>query len=80
MKEEEIKKIFKILLMIFLVIIAIKFFIYALPFILVGILAYLVYIKVKGTKEGNNNYSKKNVSKSKLVGEAKIVKERVEKE
>ena len=81
MKEEDLKKIFKILLMVFLIIVAVKFFIYLLPFILIGILAYLVYMRVKEKNEGQNNYAKKPTSnKKKMVGEAEIIKEKVDKE
>lgn len=82
MKEQDLKKIFKILLTVFLIIIAVKFFIYLLPFILIGILAYLVYIRVKERNEGQNNYATKKTksNRKKMVGEAEIVREKIEKE
>ena len=44
--EDSLKKVIKILLTILIIVMAVKFFIYALPFIIVLLLGYLVYKKV----------------------------------
>lgn len=75
--EENIKKIIKILLTIFIVIIAIKFFIYALPFILVLLIGYLVYKKVMENNKKDTSVKKKINKKDKVI-EGEVVKESVD--
>lgn len=80
--QEELKRIFKFLLIVFFTVIGIKFFIYLLPFILICLLIYWLFIKVKDKvnkkKNGSNNY--KPSSKKKSVIEAEIVCEKLEQE
>lgn len=73
-----LKKVIKILITILVIVFAIKFFIYALPFIIVLLLGYLIYMKVK---ENNNqetvNNTRSTNEKSKVL-EGEVVKERVD--
>lgn len=75
---DSLKKVIKILIGILVIVIAIKFFIYALPFIIVLLLGYLIYMKVK---ENNNqetvNNTRSTNKKSKVI-EGEVVKENIE--
>ncbi len=59
MNKEVIKEIIYIAIAIILAILAIKFVIWALPVILIGLLAIFIYISIKKDK-----YKKSNISKS----------------
>ena len=59
MNKEVIKEILYIAIAIILAIFAIKFVIWALPVILIGLLALFIYISIKKDK-----YKKSNISKS----------------
>ena len=81
--QENLKRIIKILLTIFLFVIGIKFFIYLLPFIIVGILVFWLYIKIKEKKYVNNyDYNKASKAKTKVFEakrtiEGEIVNEKI---
>ena len=70
MKREDIKLYLAIAIGILLIIVAIRFFIALLPFIIVGLIALLIY---DSYKKKNNPVSQK---KEKGVKEAEIVKEK----
>ncbi len=70
MKREDIKLYLEIAIGILLIIIAIRFFIALLPFIIVGLIALLIYDSYK--KKNNPSSTKKE----KGVKEAEIVKEK----
>lgn len=74
--ENNLKQVIKILLAIFLIILAIKFFIFILPIIIILLLGYLIYQKFK---RGNNDISKKekDSNQGKII-EGTIVKEKVD--
>jgi len=74
----ELKKIIKFLLAMLIVIIAVKFFIYALPFIIVLILGYLIYKKVKENNKQETVGKTKKINKKNNVLEGEVVKERVD--
>ena len=76
--EENIKKIIKILLTILIIVVAVKFFIYALPFIIILLLGYLVYKKVKENNPQETVEKTKKVSKKGKVLEGEVIKERVD--
>ena len=59
MNKEVIKEILYVAIAIVLAILAIKFVIWALPIILVGLLALFIYISIK-----KDRYKKSNISKS----------------
>lgn len=71
MKREDIKLYLELAIGIFLIIIAIKFFIGLLPFIIVVLIGLLIYDSYKRQKE---NPIKK--SKDKKIKEAEIIKEK----
>ena len=75
--EVNIKSIIKLLLTILIIIVAVKFFIYALPFIIVLLLGYLVYKKVKENNGVDITKTTKNSKKGKVL-EGEVVKERVD--
>ena len=81
---EEIKRIIKLLLISFLIIIGIRFIIYLLPLLLIIFIVYMVYVKVKGKSVINIKKSYNNSSHSKnnknVILEAEIVNEKIEKE
>ena len=66
MNKEVIKEILYIAIAIILAIFAIKFVIWALPIILVGLLALFIYISIKKEKYKNNNMSKSNNKNKKM--------------
>ena len=66
MNKEVIKEILYIAIAIVLAILAIKFVIWALPVILIGLLAILIYISIKKDKYKNSNVSK-NTNKNKKI-------------
>lgn len=66
MNKEVIKEILYIAIAIVLAILAIKFVIWALPVILVGLLAIFIYISIKKDKYKNSNVSKSNSKNKKM--------------
>lgn len=66
MNKEVIKEILYIAIAIVLAILAIKFVIWALPVILIGLLAIFIYISIKKDKYKNSNVSK-NTNKNKKM-------------
>ena len=58
MNKEIFKEIIYIVIAVLLSILAVKFVIWLLPTILVGIVSYLIYISIKKNK--NDNYVNKN--------------------
>lgn len=82
MKYENIKYIFKVLLLIFIFVLGIKFFIFMLPFILIALLIYMVYKRVNVNNHNSaNRTTSNNISKKgKVIGEAKVIKEKIVKE
>ena len=82
MNREDLKNIFKILIMVLLVIVAVKFFIALLPLILLGLLIYFAYDFYKKNKskfnENMNNSRVRKTIKKGHVQEAEIVREKNE--
>lgn len=66
MNKEVIKEILYIAIAIILAIFAIKFVIWALPVILIGLLALFIYISIKKDKYKKSNISKSTNSKKKM--------------
>lgn len=66
MNKEVIKEILYIAIAIVLSVLAIKFVIWALPVILVGLLALFIYISIKKDKYKNSNISKSNNKNKKI--------------
>ena len=67
MNKETIKEILYIAIAIILAYISIRFVIWALPIILVGILALIIYISIKKNKDkDNNNIDKKTIKNKKM--------------
>ncbi len=66
MNKEVIKEILYIAIAIILAILAIKFVIWALPVILIGLLALFIYISIKKDKYKKSNISKSTNSKKKM--------------
>lgn len=82
---EEIKRIIKLLLISFLIIIGIRFFIYLLPLFLIIFIVYMVYNKLKkksdfDTEKKPYNDLKKSKNKKDIILEAEVIKEKIEKE
>ena len=82
MNKETIKEIIYIIIAILLSVIAVKFVIWLLPFILIAIVSYLIYNSIKRNKDKN----KMNVTRRTCgylgenfwnVGKTKEIKERV---
>lgn len=82
MNREELKNIFKLVIGIVLIVLAVKFFIYLLPLILFVILGYFAYDFYKKTKEQteekiNKGKSSKKTTRKKInIQEAEIVREK----
>ena len=66
MNKEFVKEILYIAIAIMLAILAIKFVIWALPIILIGLLAIFIYIEIKKDKYKNGNV-KKSYNKNKKM-------------
>ena len=66
MNKEVIKEILYIAIAIVLSVLAIKFVIWALPVILVCLLALFIYISIKKDKYKNSNISKSNNKNKKI--------------
>ena len=66
MNKEVIKEILYIAIAIILSVLAIKFVIWALPVILIGLLALFIYISIKKDKYKNSNISKSNNKNKKM--------------
>lgn len=66
MNKELIKEILYIAIAIILSYLAIRFVIWALPIILVGLLAIFIYISIKKDKYRNSNISKSTDKKKKM--------------
>ncbi len=66
MNKELIKEILYIAIAIILSYLAIRFVIWALPIILVGLLAIFIYISIKKDKYKNSNVSKSTDKKKKM--------------
>ena len=58
MNKETIKEIIYIVISIILSIIAVKFVIWLLPFIIIALLSYITYINIKKGKKKNTNKEK----------------------
>lgn len=58
MNKEVVKEIIYIIIAVLLGIVAVKFVIWLLPVIIIGIVSYLIYISIKKNK--NDNYVNKN--------------------
>lgn len=58
MNKETIKEIIYIVISIMLSIIAVKFVIWLLPFIIIALLSYIIYINIKKGKKKNTNKEK----------------------
>ena len=58
MNKETIKEIIYIVISIILSIIAVKFVIWLLPFIIIALLSYIIYINIKKGKRKNTNKEK----------------------
>ena len=58
MNKETIKEIIYIVISIILSIIAVKFVIWLLPFIIIALLSYTIYINIKKGKKKNTNKEK----------------------
>lgn len=58
MNKEIVKEIIYIVIAVLLGIVAVKFVIWLLPVIIIGIVSYLIYISIKKNK--NDNYVNKN--------------------
>ena len=58
MNKETIKEIIYIVISIILSIIAVKFVIWLLPFIIIALLSYIIYINIKKDKKKNTNKEK----------------------
>lgn len=81
MKKEDFKNIIFFILMIVLIVLAVKFFIFLLPFILVLALAYFaydIYRRVKLMNISGNNVNKTYKKRNNNVQEAHVVKEKNE--
>ena len=82
LNREELKNIFKLVIGIVLIVLAVKFFIYLLPLILFVILGYFAYDFYKKTKEqteekiSKGKSSKKTTRKKINIQEAEIVREK----
>lgn len=77
MENLDLKRLFKILLTIFFIVIGIKFFIYLLPVLLVIILVYMIYEQIKygNIKKNYQKETTKKVNRKKTI-EAEIVSEK----
>ena len=82
MNREDLKNIFKILIIVLVVIIGVKFFIALLPLILLGLFVYFIYDFYKKTRnktvEKIKNNSGKTSRKKHHVQEAEIICEKNE--
>lgn len=82
MNREELKNIFKLVIVFVLIILAIKFFIYLLPLIILVCLIYFGYDFYKKTKAETvnkmNSQAKKSNRKRVSVQEAEVVREKNE--
>lgn len=84
MNREDLKNLFKILIIVLLIIVGVKFFIALFPLILLGLLIYFIYDFYKKTKDKTTekiNVSRNNSSTNKKkhhVQEAEIVREKNE--
>ncbi|MGN1312096.1 MAG: hypothetical protein ACI4U4_03680 [Bacilli bacterium] len=58
MNKETIKEIIYIVISIILSVIAVKFVIWLLPFIIIALLSYIIYINIKKGKKKNTNKEK----------------------
>ena len=66
MNKEVIKEILYIAIAIMLAILAIKFVIWALPIILIGLLALFIYLSIKKDKYKKDSVSKSTNNKKKM--------------
>ena len=84
MNREDLKNIFKILIIVLVIIIGVKFFIALLPLILVALLIYFIYDFYKKTKNktvekiNTNNNKGTRANKKHYVQEAQIIREKNE--
>lgn len=67
MNKETIKEIIYILIAILLGVLAVKFVIWMLPIILIGIVSYLIYSSMKKNKNENVNTNTKTKNKGKNI-------------
>lgn len=74
MNRDDIKYLLKVVIFVALIVIAIRFFIYLLPFIIIALLVMLVYDSYKR----NNGFSwkKSEDKKDKKIKEAEVIKEK----
>lgn len=71
-----IKLALKYILMLVLIFVAIKFFIFIFPVLLLFMIGYLIYDSYKKKKGNNNNTSKKNKQVKDNIQEAEVIRER----
>lgn len=67
MNKETIKEIIYILIAILLGVLSVKFVIWMLPIILIGIVSYLIYSSMKKNKNENVNTNTKTKNKGKNI-------------
>lgn len=72
MNRDDIKFLLKVVISIALIVVAIRFFIYLLPFIIIGLLIMLVYDSYKR----NNGFPWKKKNSNFDIEEAEIIEER----
>jgi len=73
MDKEELKKIINIILSILIAILVFKIFIWALPIILILLLAAFIYKKIKNSNINTNNWQKKSKETNKTVKKNKRI-------
>ena len=69
MDKEKIKNIIYIVVAVLLSYLAIRFMLWALPFILVALLAYFIYEKLKSSNSNKEENSKKKKKKIVIIDE-----------
>lgn len=72
MNREDIKYLLKVVIFIALFVVALRFFIYLLPFIILALIGMLLYDSYKR----NNGFSWNKNRKDKSIKEAEIIKEK----
>ena len=81
MKNEDLKSIIRLLIVVVFIVLAVKFFIYLLPLIAIVALVYFAYDFYKKTRDKavekvNNSTGKNSGKKKHHVQEAEIVREK----
>ena len=77
LNRSDIEYLLKIVIFIALAVVAIKFFIYIFPLIIIALILTLLYDSYKKKKKNNNTTTseKKKINKNKII-DAEIIKER----